>query len=344
MPKQDVVLFRKVRKTSHHRHHDSLTVSRKQGDYIFSHFYNMGIGLTKLAVLALYYRIFMTPKFNIVTKTTAVVVALWIVALEITLGFACRPIAAWWGAAEGDCLSKAGFTLFTNVSNLVFDLWIFLMPIRTILGLQGMRDRKLSLCLLFSVGLGTCAISAARLVWVFKVGVRDFTCTSPNPFCVTLLTSCYREARSSSHLVCMGALRRNSLRQPPRHLRPAAQGSQERRRHAWTWSQVQEQRPQSVLSLRLTVRRPTQPQLGAAQRQRCCHSLQGLGGQTDGDERLERSGGQYHGAERGRHEQSVRAVVRKHHSLERSERGRVEGVFFVLNSGILPVNVSVCPR
>lgn len=185
VPKQDVVLFRKVSHISPRWHDDkTLTIARKQGDYIFSHFYNMGIGLTKLAVLALYYRIFMTPKFSIVTKTTAVIVTLWIVALEITLGFACRPIAAWWGAAEGDCLSKGGFTLFTNVSNLIFDLWIFLLPIRTILGLQGMKDRKLSLCLLFSVGLGTCAISAARLVWVFKVGVRDFTCTSSSPFCV----------------------------------------------------------------------------------------------------------------------------------------------------------------
>lgn len=155
------------------------SIVSKQGDYIFSHFYNLGIGLTKLAVLALYYRIFTTAKFNKVTIATASLVSLWIVALEITLGFACRPnIAAWWGAAEGDCLSKAGFTLFTNISNLVFDLWIFLMPIRTILGLQGMEDRKLSLCLLFSVGLGTCAISAVRLIWVFQVGVRDFTCMS----------------------------------------------------------------------------------------------------------------------------------------------------------------------
>lgn len=106
------------------------------------------------------------------------IVATWIIAMEITLGLACRPIAAWWGAAEGNCLSKGGFTLFTNISNLLLDLWIFSMPIPTILRLQGLRDRKLSLVLLFSVGLGTCVISAVRLVWVFQIGVRDFTCWS----------------------------------------------------------------------------------------------------------------------------------------------------------------------
>jgi hypothetical protein len=154
---------------------DLLTFRR--GDYIFSHFYNIGIGLTKLAVLALYYRIFTTPKFYTLTICTIVLVSLWIVAMEITLGFACRPIAAWWGEVEGSCLSKAGFTLFTNVSNLLFDLWIFAMPLRPLLGLQGLRDRRLGLCMLFSIGLGTCAISAARLSFALKVGVRDFTCT-----------------------------------------------------------------------------------------------------------------------------------------------------------------------
>lgn len=98
--------------------------------------------------------------------------------MEVALGFACRPVEAWWGEKEGVCISKAGITLFTNITNLVLDLWIFSMPLRTILKLQGMKDRKLSLCLLFSVGLGTCVISAARLSFVFKVGVRDFTCKS----------------------------------------------------------------------------------------------------------------------------------------------------------------------
>lgn len=44
------------------------------GDYIFSHFYNLTIGTTKLSILALYYRIFSTRNYRIITITTAVFV------------------------------------------------------------------------------------------------------------------------------------------------------------------------------------------------------------------------------------------------------------------------------
>ena len=89
----------------------------------------------------------------------------------------CRPIQAWWGAVEGGtCVDKIAVTFFTNITNIVADLWIFAMPIPTIMRLQALRDRRASLCFLFSVGLGTCLISAARLAFIFAVGGGDITC------------------------------------------------------------------------------------------------------------------------------------------------------------------------
>ncbi|RFU25446.1 hypothetical protein B7463_g10883, partial [Scytalidium lignicola] len=146
------------------------------GDYIFSHFYDVAIGCTKLSVLALYYRVF-SPKsiFRFVVISTAAFVIAWVVVMEVVLGFSCRPIKAFWGDGKGTCINLVAFTYFTNVTNLVTDLWIFAMPIPVILGLQASRDKKISLCFLFSVGLGTCAISAARLSFVFGVGSVDYT-------------------------------------------------------------------------------------------------------------------------------------------------------------------------
>lgn len=96
--------------------------------------------------------------------------------MEVVLGFSCRPIQAFWGDSEGTCINLVAFTYFTNITNLVTDLWIFALPIPIILRLQTSRDKRIGLCFLFSVGLGTCAISAARLSFVFGVGSVDYTC------------------------------------------------------------------------------------------------------------------------------------------------------------------------
>jgi hypothetical protein len=105
-----------------------------------------------------------------------VFVVAWIVVMEVVLGISCRPIQAFWGDDEGKCIDLVAFTYFTNVTNLVFDLCILALPIPVIVGLKASRDKRIGLCFLLSVGLGTCAISAARLSFVFGVGSVDYTC------------------------------------------------------------------------------------------------------------------------------------------------------------------------
>ncbi|GCB17918.1 hypothetical protein AAWM_00803 [Aspergillus awamori] len=146
------------------------------GDYIFSHFYDVAIASTKLSVLALYYRIFITPKFRLVIILTVVWVILWLMTMEIVLGLECRPIAKFWNSSvEGTCFNLVAFSYFTNIANLVTDIWIFLLPLPIILHLQITKNKKIGLSLLFSVGLATCAISAARLTVVVTQGSSDYT-------------------------------------------------------------------------------------------------------------------------------------------------------------------------
>ncbi|RFU75455.1 wd repeat containing 82 [Trichoderma arundinaceum] len=145
------------------------------GDYIFSHFYDIAIAFTKLSVLALYHRIFITRTFRILVIGTACFVGAWVIVMEVVLGFGCQPIQAWWDASQGKCIDKEAFTYFTNVTNMVTDIWIFMMPIPVILGLQAAKEKRAILCFMFGVGLATCAISAARLSFVFGVASADFT-------------------------------------------------------------------------------------------------------------------------------------------------------------------------
>lgn len=167
----------------------------------------------KLSVLALYYRIFAAYKFRIIIIITAVVVVSWLLAMEILLGLGCRPVQGWWDAtvaATATCVDKVAFTYSTNITNLLTDIWIFLMPIPIILGLQASRDKKIGLCFLFSVGLGTCAISAARLSVVFTVGTEDITCRvflSSSLLFIPAVLTWLRGRGPIGNLVGVGALR-----------------------------------------------------------------------------------------------------------------------------------------
>lgn len=99
--------------------------------------------------------------------------------MEVVLGLGCRPVQGWWDAtvaATAQCVDKVAFTYSTNITNLLTDIWIFIMPIPIILKLQASRNKKIGLCFLFSVGLGTCALSAARLSVIVSVGSDDITC------------------------------------------------------------------------------------------------------------------------------------------------------------------------
>ncbi|KAK6832860.1 hypothetical protein PG987_007554 [Apiospora arundinis] len=130
------------------------------GSYVFSHFYNTAIVLTKLSVLALYHRLLATERwFKRLVKATSVFVCFWLV----------------WTGDGSDSIRLTWFGNFTNIINLLADLWIFAMPIPVILKLQTTRDKRIGLCLVFLLGLVTCAISAARLRWVFSLQSKDVT-------------------------------------------------------------------------------------------------------------------------------------------------------------------------
>jgi hypothetical protein len=105
-------------------------------------------------VLALYYRIFVTRAFRIVVLTTAVFVILWLMTMEIVLGLQCRPIQQFWNSSvPGTCFNLVAFSYFTNITNLVTDVWIFVLPLPVISKLHMSRSRKIAVSALFSIGL-----------------------------------------------------------------------------------------------------------------------------------------------------------------------------------------------
>ncbi|KAJ5752242.1 hypothetical protein N7520_009159 [Penicillium odoratum] len=125
-----------------------------KGDYVFSHFYDWAIATIKLAILSLYYRIFSTVVFRRFVIGTAFFVVLWLAAMEIALGLQCIPIQkAWDMNVEGSCVNLVSFSYFTNITNLITDIWVFLLPLPIIFRLHVTRRRKFELAGVFAIGL-----------------------------------------------------------------------------------------------------------------------------------------------------------------------------------------------
>ena len=132
--------------------HDQAMV--RKGDYVFSHFYDCALVFVKLGILAFYHRVFVVPLFRKIVVGTAAFVIAWGIGITVTLGLACRPIEAFWDVAvKGDCLNLVHFTYFTNITNMITDVWIFLMPVPVIWHLQLQTKKKLLLCFIFSIGI-----------------------------------------------------------------------------------------------------------------------------------------------------------------------------------------------
>jgi hypothetical protein len=174
--------------------HDQSMV--RKGDYVFSHFYDCALVFVKLGILAFYHRVFVVPLFRKIVKATAAFVIAWGIGITVALALACRPIEAYWDASvEGSCLNLVHFTYFTNITNMITDIWIFLMPVPVIWHLQLQTKKKLLLCFIFSIGIAyvftyhvpkhndwilihetsTCIVSAIRLTVVLGHGYADFT-------------------------------------------------------------------------------------------------------------------------------------------------------------------------
>lgn len=154
--------------------HDLMMV--RKGDYVFSHFYDIALVTVKLGILAFYHRVFVIPLFRKIVLATATFVIAWGIGITVTLALACRPIQAFWDSnVRGGCLHLVTFTYFTNITNLITDIWIFLMPIPVIWQLHLQTKKKLLLCMIFSIGVATCIVSILRLRVVLGHGNPDFT-------------------------------------------------------------------------------------------------------------------------------------------------------------------------
>ncbi|KAK0375948.1 hypothetical protein CLIM01_06686 [Colletotrichum limetticola] len=124
----------------------------------------------KIAVLAMYYRLFSASKvLRCWVWGTTTAILLWLIAVIFVSTFSCLPVEYHWDKSlPGSCMgiSKIGI-LFPNI---LFDIIAMALPINEIWRLQMRRTKKAALTGIFLIGGSVILISISRplLFWIFR--------------------------------------------------------------------------------------------------------------------------------------------------------------------------------
>ncbi|KIW11873.1 hypothetical protein PV08_09146 [Exophiala spinifera] len=170
-------------------------------------FYMCVIGFTKMALLLLYYRVFSSPVFQRFVIGSMVVCALYIPTFALGITLHCIPISytwtGWTGETKGKCMNLNAFAWAHAIINIIFDIWIILLPIPQLLQLSLGRRKKIHLILMFSIGFFITIVSVVRLTSL----VRFANSTNPTYDNVPTAYWSVLEAFVSIICTCLPAVR-----------------------------------------------------------------------------------------------------------------------------------------
>ncbi|ELR07913.1 hypothetical protein VC83_06540 [Pseudogymnoascus destructans] len=126
--------------------------------------------LTKTSILVFYLRILVAKVDKIVTKVTIVVVVVYYIASFLALFLQCRPFQHYWEilipTSVGTCIDESIHMITSAVLNIIIEIAILLIPLRSLFALRIRTTQKVHLISLFSVGLLVIAAASVRLVYV----------------------------------------------------------------------------------------------------------------------------------------------------------------------------------
>ncbi|KAM0798429.1 hypothetical protein BDR22DRAFT_385247 [Usnea florida] len=99
--------------------------------FIFEIFFNMAVLISKLSVLAFYYRIFPIFRFRRLVLWVALLSVVFILASLLVITFQCRPIHYAWdrvdGNIQGHCLNIEDYFVSSGSCNVAINLLIFIL-------------------------------------------------------------------------------------------------------------------------------------------------------------------------------------------------------------------------
>lgn len=136
------------------------------------------VAIPKICVVLVFLRVFTDRRERLAAKILiATVLATWL-SFNIALAFQCRPVKFNWDKSiPGTCFDTALFAQSSSIPNIVTDLAILVLPIRTVMALRISLGRKIGLLFIFLTGSVGIVASISRTVVFFHADlVADTTC------------------------------------------------------------------------------------------------------------------------------------------------------------------------
>ncbi|POS68616.1 hypothetical protein DHEL01_v212990 [Diaporthe helianthi] len=151
--------------------HDNITeiimVNILQLVWISEIMYMVVLGLTKIAMLLLYLKVFPGQTSRRVCFVMIGLCLAYIPATALATFFHCTPVSYnwtnWTGETEGSCFSFNTFAWAQSSINIVLDLIIISLPMPQLWKLNMGRKKRIQIVLMFSVGLFITIVSVVRL-------------------------------------------------------------------------------------------------------------------------------------------------------------------------------------
>ncbi|KAF0330657.1 integral membrane protein [Colletotrichum asianum] len=132
--------------------------------------YYVCISAIKISILCMYLRFAVSRSFNILCICTIAFHALFfVICIGVTLS-QCQPLSKQWdltGTVEGMCINTTAFFYFTSGFNILTDIWILIIPIKTLSGILRPRREKIALAIIFGVGAFATITSIIRLHTIY---------------------------------------------------------------------------------------------------------------------------------------------------------------------------------
>ncbi|KAH6646269.1 hypothetical protein BKA67DRAFT_595581 [Truncatella angustata] len=124
-------------------------------------------GFTKMSLLAFYLNISPHKWFKWSIWATFSMVVCYTIAITCMLLFGCSPTRAMWDLyTKGTCLNASVLYMAIAVSNIVSDIILFLIPIRTVINLKMGIVQKIGAITLFGIASITVTTSTLRLSYL----------------------------------------------------------------------------------------------------------------------------------------------------------------------------------
>ncbi|KAI1073196.1 hypothetical protein LB507_010803 [Fusarium sp. FIESC RH6] len=169
----------------------------------FENIYVTAVMMIKLALLAMYLRVFPSRGFRLISAIIAATVVAWWIAICAVCIFQCHPIKkAWLPLIDGKCIDLKASFIGNAVPNIATDVAILCLPVRQILKLQVNTAQKLSLLVIFMLGSFVLFASIYRFTTIMQFDPIDTTWTL-----ATACTWCVVEVACGTIALCLPTLR-----------------------------------------------------------------------------------------------------------------------------------------